>query len=96
MSAKWTKRTEGAVIQWPAGGTFDVETCEQMRALVLYHKQNDKGKHRTEKRVRELHLSGRTKKKVRVRKIVGTQKSGDGRRGLSQCPHEKPSPICSN
>lgn len=27
MSAKWTKRTQGALVKWPEGGTFDADIC---------------------------------------------------------------------
>lgn len=66
-SAKWTKRTQGAIIKWPEGGTFDMGTCERMRALILNHKQKDHSKKRQKKRSSELmvlskfYVNGRNK-----------------------------------
>lgn len=54
ISSKWTKRTKEALVRWPEGGTFDVDRCENMRALILNHKQKDHGKKRQEKQSLEI------------------------------------------
>lgn len=49
ISIKWAKRTKGAMVQWPAEGSFDSMLCGQMRALIMNYKQTDKSKKRNEK-----------------------------------------------
>lgn len=54
MSAKWTKRTQGAVVQWPKGGTFDMDVCEKNESFNLEPPRKRSQQKETGKRSSEL------------------------------------------
>ncbi|KAJ8353469.1 hypothetical protein SKAU_G00210360 [Synaphobranchus kaupii] len=49
---KWNKITTGGQ-QWPKEGTFDPTCCDEMEAIIKYHKPKDKSDKREGKRIRE-------------------------------------------